>query len=457
VKKAIHMLAVVCLSTVSLPAQQASSSQQSEPTLPKVVAPTIPQTIEMLKNQILSGTSSQTRIIGQPGVIAFDVSNLGTNINYHDGPVMETTHNVYFIWYGNWTGHPALTILPQFIRDLSASTYQNINNTYFDNSRHIASNLNMSTQIFDNYSQGTNLSDSSITNIVSRGLSNGLPTDANGIYYVLTSADVNQSGASGSFCTNYCGWHTHASLSGADIKFSFVGNEDRCGSSCEWQSVTPNGNTAADSMANTMTHELSETLTDPDTGNGWFRTNLAGEDGDLCNFNFGPTFNTSNGSLADITLNTRNYMIQQMYINSGTGGCTMAYRPVTGLCYSAYVSNIGFLSRVCDGDVGGTVHQSRAMEGIEIFAPTGYSVCYQVYASGIGWMSTQCDGAFAGTMHQSRQIEAMKVWFRTGTGHVEYFSELSNVFWTGPSRDGAMTGTTGQSRAMEAVVIRAFQ
>jgi uncharacterized protein YjdB len=146
-----------------------------------------------------------------------------------------------------------------------------------------------------------------------------------------------------------------------------------------------------------------------------------------------------------------------MYINSGTGGCTMAYRPVTGLCYSAYVSNIGFLSRVCDGDVGGTVHQSRAMEGIEIFAPTGYSVCYQVYASGIGWMSTQCDGAFAGTMHQSRQIEAMKVWFRTGTGHVEYFSELSNVFWTGPSRDGAMTGTTGQSRAMEAVVIRAFQ
>jgi hypothetical protein len=71
-------------------------------------------------------------------------------------------------------------------------------------------------------------------------------------------------------------------------------------------------------------------------------------------------------------------------------------------------------------------------------------------------MATQCNGAFAGTQHQSRQIEAMKVWFASGTGHVEYFSELSNLFWTGPSRDGAQTGTTGQSRAMEAVVIRAF-
>ena len=45
-------------------------------------------------------------------------------------------------------------------------------------------------------------------------------------------------------------------------------------------------------------------------------------------------------------------------------------------------------------------------------------------------------------MHQSRQIEAMKVWFSSGTGHVEYFGQLSNLFWTGPARDGAMIGTT---------------
>ena len=391
----------------------------------------------------------------QPSIGPLDTSNLGTNINYHDGPVMERTHNVYFIWYGNWSGHPALSILPQFMQDLNGSSYQDIHNTYFDNSRRITDNLFMSNQIFDSYSQGTSLSDASVRNVVSRALTNGLlPVDVNGLYYVLTSADVNETSG---FCTSYCGWHSHASLSNTDIKYSFVGNLDRCGSSCEWQSPSPNGSVAADSMANVMSHELSETLTDPQTGNGWFRTNTSGEDGDLCNFNFGPTFRVGNGSLADITLKGRNYLIQQLYLNSGTGGCAMSYKPVNGLCYTAYVSNIGFLGTVCDGDIGGTVHQSRDMEGIKITAPSGYSVCYQVYASGIGWMATQCDGAFAGTMHQSRQIEAMKVWFRTGTGHVEYFAELANVFWTGPSRDGQMIGTTGQSRAMEAVVIRAFQ
>lgn len=445
------LFALTLALSISSPAQNDSQSA-SEPAIRKGIVATVPETIKILQQDIENLEN------GIPGAYALtiptnDVSNLGTGINYHDGPVIESTHNVYFIWYGNWTGHPALTILPQFIRDLSGSAYQSINNTYFDNSRHITSNLFMSDQIFDNYSYGTSLTDANVEAIVGRAVANGLlPTDVNGIYFVLTSADVNETSG---FCTMYCGYHTHASLN-TDIKYSFVGNLDRCGAGCEPQSPSPNGSVAADAMANVMSHELTETLTDPDTGNGWYQNDLKHEVGDLCNFNFGTTFRVSNGSLANITLNGRNYLIQQLYIDSGSGGCVMAYKPLTGLCYSAYVSNIGFLPTVCDGDVGGTVHQSRPMEGITITAPAGYSVCYQVYASDIGWMSTECNGAYAGTQHQSRQIEAMKVWFASGAGHVEYFSELSNLFWTGPSRDGQMTGTTGQSRAMEAVVIRAF-
>lgn len=442
-------LALSLLLSVNLPAQDTA-----ETPVKKGIVPTIGETINILDRDLHQAEAGKTNWYELQIAPLGDVSNLGTNINYHDGAVIESTHNVYFIWYGNWSNQPATTILPRFIQDLNGSPYQSINNTYFDNSRHITSNLFMSNQINDNYSQGTSLSDSSVQAIVNRALSQGLlPIDSNGIYFVLTSADVNETSG---FCTVYCGYHTRASLSGADIKFSFVGNLDRCGSGCEWQNPSPNGNVAADSMANVMSHELTETLTDPDPGSGWFRGDTSHEVGDLCNFNFGTTFRVSNGSQANITLNGRNYLIQQLYENSGSGGCVMSYQRITGLCYNAYVSNIGFLGNVCDGDVGGTVHQSRAMEGIEIFAPAGYSVCYQVYASDIGWMSTQCNGAYAGTMHQSRQIEAMKVWFASGSGHVEYFAELSNLFWNGPARDGAMIGTTGQSRAMEAVVIRAF-
>jgi hypothetical protein len=408
-------LALSLLLSVNLTAQDTA-----ETPVKKGVVPTIGETVKILDRDLHQAEAGKANWYKLQVVPLGDVSNLGTNINYHDGAVIESTHNVYFIWYGNWSNQPATTILPRFIQDLNGSAYQSINNTYFDNSRHITSNLFMSNQINDNYSQGTSLSDSSVQAIVNRAVSQGLlPIDNNGIYFVLTSADVNETSG---FCTKYCGYHTRASLVGADIKYSFIGNLDRCGlsSGCEWQSPSPNGNVAADSMANVMSHELTETLTDPDVGSGWYRNDLLHEVGDLCNFNFGTTFRVSNGSQANITLNGRNYLIQQLYENSGSGGCVMSYQPITGLCYNAYVSNIGFLGNVCDGDVGGTVHQSRAMEGIEIFAPAGHSVCYQVYASDIGWMSTQCNGAYAGTMHQSRQIEAMKVWFASGSGHVEW-------------------------------------
>ena len=95
----------------------------------KGVVPTIGQTIKILNRDL---QQSET---GNPNwfelqIAPPDVSNLGTNINYHDGAVIESTHNVYFIWYGNWSGLPATTILSRFIQDLNGSSYQSINNTY---------------------------------------------------------------------------------------------------------------------------------------------------------------------------------------------------------------------------------------------------------------------------------------------------------------------------------------
>lgn len=433
--------------TIWSPAQTITGDPpHSQGTIEKGIVPTIPETISILEHNAL----------GQPTQppIGFDVANLGTGMSYHDGPVMETTHNVYFIWYGNWNGNTATSILPLFMQDLNGSSYLDTESTYFDNSRRITNNLVMSTQTFDNYSQGASLSDAGIQNVVSRALSDrALPTDPNGIYFVLTSADVNESSG---FCTVFCGWHNHASLNGTDIKYSFVGNSQRCGPGvCEVQTVGPNGTGGADGMANVMSHELNETLTDPDL-NAWFDPN-GQEVGDKCNFNFGPEFTAPNGAKADIALKGRNYLIQQNWLNSGSGGCTMSYQPLTGLCYQAHVANLGWLPRVCDGDVAGTVHQSRQMEAVIITAPPGHSVCYQAHVADLGWLAPVCDGAIAGTTGQGRRMEALKVWFQSGGGHVEYFAQLgSGLFWTGPARDGAQIGTTGRSIEMEAVVIRAF-
>src|SRR5689334_4475971 len=50
----------------------------------------------------------------------------GNGISYHGGPVMTGTVNAYYIWYGNWSGNSATTILTDFIQNIGGSPYYNI-------------------------------------------------------------------------------------------------------------------------------------------------------------------------------------------------------------------------------------------------------------------------------------------------------------------------------------------
>jgi hypothetical protein len=244
-----------------------------------------------------------------------DARVLGHGIQYHGGPIITGTKNVYYIWYGNWSGNTALSILPTLATGLNGSPYFNINTTYTDSHGGVVSNsVALAGQTFDNYSQGKNLSDSAIQAIVAAQN----PTDVNGVYFVLTSADVNETSG---FCTVYCGWHTHASIGGKDIKYSFVGNADRCPSACSAQTISPNSNVGADAMASVIAHELEETATDEDL-NAWFDRSGA-ENADKCAWTFGTEYTVGNGSKANMNLGGKDFLIQQNWVNSGNGFCAM--------------------------------------------------------------------------------------------------------------------------------------
>ena len=62
----------------------------------------------------------------------------GSGISYHGGPLMlnglNGGVNVYVIWYGNWSGNSAVTILTDLLQSEGGSPYYNINTTYFDRS-----------------------------------------------------------------------------------------------------------------------------------------------------------------------------------------------------------------------------------------------------------------------------------------------------------------------------------
>jgi hypothetical protein len=240
-----------------------------------------------------------------------------SGISYHGGPVMLGTTHVYYIWYGNWTGNTADAILNTLASSIGGSPYFNINTTYYNASNtHVSNSVSFGGSTSVGYSQGTALSDSQIQAVVA----STNPTDTNGVYFVLTSKDVT---ATSGFCTQYCGWHTHGAINGHDIKYSFVGNPDRCPSACAAQTTSPNGNAGADGMASIISHELEEAATDPDL-NAWF-DRQGQENADKCAWTFGTLSTASNGSKYNMSLGGRNYLIQQNWVNSGSGFCAKSY------------------------------------------------------------------------------------------------------------------------------------
>jgi hypothetical protein len=239
-------------------------------------------------------------------------------IDYHGGPVMVSGVNVYYIWYGGWSGNSATTILTDLANNIGGSDYFNINTSYYDGSNtNVLNSVNYSGAKTDSYSHGTALSDGDIQAIVAGAYPN---PDPKGIYFVLTSSDVNETTG---FCTQYCGWHTHGSIGGVDTKYAFIGNPDRCPSACAWQTTSPNGNAGADGMASIIAHEMEEAATDPDL-NAWY-DRRGYENADKCAWTFGSTFIESNGSEANVTLGSRDYLIQQNWVNASGGYCAMSY------------------------------------------------------------------------------------------------------------------------------------
>jgi hypothetical protein len=282
--------------------------------VPSETAPVHPMALR--GHERLNGLPTPAGQAGKPG-------NARTNgITYHNGPVMLGSINAYIIWYGDWsTAGPRQAIIRNFLGSVGGSNYFNINTTYTNGANVRVSNLVSlsSYEANDPNSQGvTNLSDAQIQAIANRAItSNALPKDTNGVYFVLTAAKVSKSG----FGTQYCGWHTHASIGGSDIKYSFVGDPTSWMSACAAQTTGPNADGPGDAMVSVIAHELEETATDPDL-NAWYDTQ-GSENADKCAWTFGTTYGVP-GAQANVNLKGHDYLIQRNWVNASGGFCAMS-------------------------------------------------------------------------------------------------------------------------------------
>jgi hypothetical protein len=252
--------------------------------------------------------------------------NSGNGISYHGGPVLTNGSNVYYIWYGPWGSNTATSILPALANGLGGSPYFNINTTYRNGSNVAVQNIvNLAGQCSvgsTNYKQ--TLTDADVQTVVANALGTGgcLAYDSRGVYFVLTAPGIKESSG---FCTQYCGWHTHFNWNGNDVKYAFVGDADnQCASSCQEQTAnSPNNNPGADGMASVIAHELEEATTDPDL-NAWY-DNRGYENADKCAWTFGSTSTAGNGSIYNMILGGRSFLIQQNWVNASGGYCALKY------------------------------------------------------------------------------------------------------------------------------------
>jgi hypothetical protein len=255
--------------------------------------------------------SEHASVYAAPTVGSTAALSSRSKLTNHGGQVI-TTPTAYIIWYGNWAQNNGTdtaagqAIVTDFFSAVGGSPYYKMNATYTGSG--ITGNVTYGgAYTVTGYPQGASLSDAAIQTVVSNAITGGhLPNDANGLYFVLTSSDVT---ASSGFCTQYCGWHSWGTINGSNHRFAFVGNAARCLTSCASQSIGPNGNAGVDGMVSVLAHELEEAATDPD-GKTWYaRTGY--ENGDDCAWTFGTSTLGTNGAYYNVTLGSRNYLIQR--------------------------------------------------------------------------------------------------------------------------------------------------
>ena len=139
--------------------------------------------------------------------------------------------------------------------------------------------------------------------------------------------------------------------------------------------------------------------------------------------------------------------------------------------YKTHVQDIGWQDWKSNGQMSGTSGQSKRLEAIKVRlsgeAANQYDVYYRVHAQDYGWLDWAKNGESAGTEGYSKRLEGIQiVLVKKGENApgstsrpfiykmIKYQTHVQNIGWQGEKADGEMSGTTGQSLRLEAIKIQ---
>jgi hypothetical protein len=262
----------------------------------------------------------------------------GTGISYHGGTVIAgpaITKVVSIYWStgtiyagqatGTGTGAADPTLIGSFLRSLGGSPYFNINTTYYN-----ASNSKVVNQVgyTSFWSTGSTCAgptasptDAQMVALIQCGLNAGaIAYDPNTVYSIFTASGINLGGGFGS---QYCAYHTHGATSQGNVYYAAMPYNQQYPSGCTSNFASPNADVAGNSEVNTLAHEIEETTTDA-MGNAWY-DRQGYENADKCAWTWGTVQTAANGGKYNMTFaDGKQYLVQQNWVNAGSGGCTLS-------------------------------------------------------------------------------------------------------------------------------------
>jgi hypothetical protein len=261
------------------------------------------------------------------------------------GPVQHAEHDYLFFWDPSGSFPAAYKAgLAQLLNDLGRAGPMNatpisVSQQYYENSgpggapNFVKFDVHNEGSIVDSspYPHGCSLTgysvcitDQQIEDELSHYISShGLPTGTDVEYFVFTpqgvASCIDSNPADGCSYSDYCGYHSNFQQSAGAQQIIYADMPWTYGfPGCDNGPPYPNSN-QIDSVVDTFSHELTESMTDPVAGSGWVDAS-GNEIADKCAGLYGNTQAASNGAAYNVQLGSDLYLVQTEFSNL-TGNC----------------------------------------------------------------------------------------------------------------------------------------
>jgi hypothetical protein len=309
--------------------------------------------------------------------ITSDPANGTPPLLFHGGPVMMTPSTSPLVItpiYWNPSGHPISaaykTVINNYLSAVAGASGQTTNiysvaNEYSGSNGQIHYNITIGSAINDTnalpasgctvartdrtriYADGTGynacLDDAQLRSQIATATS-GLAHNLSHIYVLFLPKAVESCFNPGSTTTSsnactinhqpsaaYCAYHSEASGTSIYANMPYPIYQSSTGFTCGTEAnfgvvESPNGNPDADVEISPTSHEVNESITDPDTATGWFDSS-GFENGDECAFVFGATQGSA-GALFNQVIGSFHALTQEEFSNKDFaltgGGCVQS-------------------------------------------------------------------------------------------------------------------------------------